>query len=215
MNNSKYLLATLIFAAPAVCFAQSPGSTYAGWSAGQSMTKFDSNSNSFGVANLGESYDKSESGLKLFAGRNFSKNWALEGGYAGLGTPKIDYTGTGVLAGTAGRANIKNTAWFFAGKGTLPLSKAIGVFAKLGVTGNKSDFTATTNNAAVNTAAGFPVSKTKVRLSPLVGIGAEFSLTEKFRLRAEYEDFGKFNNDMDAGHTKAALWSIGVTYTFE
>ncbi len=214
MQNSKYLLTTLMLLAPLACFAQEPGSKYIGWSAGQSTTSFDSKSNSFGVANLSETYDKSESGLKLFAGYNFNKTWALEGGYAGLGKPKIDYNGSGILAGTAGRANIKNTAWFLAGKGTMPLGNSFAVFAKLGVTGNKSDFSATTNNPAVNTAAELPITKSKVSLSPLIGIGAEYSLTEKLRLRAEFEDFGKFANDMDAGHTKATLWSIGVTYTF-
>jgi OOP family OmpA-OmpF porin len=178
------------------------------------MTTFNSGNNSFGVANLGETYDKTESGVKLFAGYNFNKTWALEGGYAGLGMPKIDYTGSGILAGTTGRASIKNTAWFMAGRGTYPLGNAFAVFAKLGVTGNKSDFTATTNNAAVNTAAELPMSKSKVRLSPLLGIGAEYKLTESFRLRAEFEDFGNFNTDMDSGHTKASLWSIGVSYTF-
>jgi len=214
MKNSKCLLAALMFAVPFTCFAQTPDGKYIGWSAGQSMTKFDSTNNSFGVANLSESFDKTESGVKLFAGYNFNRTWALEGGYAGLGTPKINYTGTGILAGTAGRANIKNTAWFLAGKGTLPISNAFAVFAKLGVSGNKSDFTATTNNAAVNTAAEMPINKNKVRISPLVGVGAEYRLSEKFRLRAEYEDFGSFNTDMDAGHTKASLWSVGVTYSF-
>lgn len=203
-----------MLAVPVACFAQEPGSKYIGWSAGQSTTSFDANRNSFGVANLTESYDKSESGVKLFAGYNFNKTWALEAGYAGLGKPKIDYTGTGILAGTVGRANIKNTAWFLAGKGTLPLANGFAVFGKIGVTGNKSDFSATTNNKAVNTAAEMPVTKSKVSLSPLIGIGAEYSLTEKFRLRAEFEDFGKFATDMDAGHTKATLWSIGVSYTF-
>ena len=215
MQNSKIVLATLMFAVPAVCFAQEPGSKYIGWSAGQGMTKFDSSNYSFGVANLNETYDKTKSGVKLFAGYNFNKTWAMEGGYAGFGKPTIDYTGSGVLAGTLGRAYIKNTAWFMAGKASLPLGKGFGVFAKLGLSGNKSDFSATTNNAAVNTAAELPLAKTKVRLSPLVGVGAEYALTEKFRLRAEYEDFGNFNTDMTPGHTKASLWSVGVTYTFQ
>lgn len=214
MKNAKYFVAALVVAFPAVCSSQTLEGKYVGWSAGQSMTKFDTANNTFGVANLGESYDKSESAFKFFAGHNFNKTWALEVGYAGLGTPKIDYTGNGVLASTVGRANMKNTAWYLSGKGTLPLTNALGVFAKLGMSGNKSDFTASTNNAAVNTLAGFPIAKTKVRTGPVVGIGMEYQLSEKFRLRAEYEDFGKFNNDMDAGHTSMSLWSFGATYSF-
>jgi OOP family OmpA-OmpF porin len=214
MTTSKYLVAALVFAVPAVCFAQDPAGKYVGWSAGQSMTKFDSTSNSFGVANLSESYDKSESAFKVFGGYNFNKNWALEGGYAGLGTPKIDYTGRGAFTGATGRADIKNTAWFLAGKGTLPVSNAFGLFAKLGVTGNKSDFTATTGSTAINALAGFPLSKNKVRVGPLFGAGVEYRFTGNFRIRTEYEDFGKFNNDMEAGHTAASMWSIGVAYSF-
>jgi OOP family OmpA-OmpF porin len=214
METSKCLVAALVFALPAVCFAQVPAGKYVGWSAGQSMTKFVSTNNSFGVANLSESYDKSESAFKAFAGYDFDKTWALEGGYAGLGTPKINYTGTGAFTGATGRANIKNTAWFLAGKATFPISNAFGLFAKLGVTGNKSDFTATTGSTAINARAGFPVSKNKVRVGPLFGAGVEYRLAGNFRIRAEYEDFGKFNNDMEAGHTAASVWTIGVAYSF-
>lgn len=215
MENSGKILATLLFALPAVCFGQAQdGSKYIGWSAGQSTTTFDTGKNSFGVANLLETYDKTESGVKLFAGYNFNKTWAIEGGYAGLGTPKIAYTGTGALAGATGYANIKNTAWFFSGKGTLPLGNYFGLFGKLGITGNKSDFTANTGSNAVNAQVGFPLSKSKVRVAPVIGAGIEFKLNDAFRLRAEYEDFGKFNTDMDAGHTRAALWSIGATWSF-
>ena len=214
MKNSSYFAAILMLAFPAVCLSQVTEGKYVGWSAGQSMTKFDTSNNAFGVPNLSETYDKSESAFKFFAGYSFNKTWALEAGYAGLGTPKIDYTGSGIFANTVGRASIKNTAWYLSGKGTLPITSSVGVFAKLGMTGNKSDFTASTNSAAVNTLAGFPIAKTKVRTGPVVGIGIEYRLSEKFSLRAEFEDFGKFNNDMDAGHTSMSLWSIGSTYSF-
>jgi OmpA-OmpF porin, OOP family len=214
MKTAGFLAAMLTFALPAACLAQEPAGIYVGWSAGQSMTKFDSNRSSFGVANLNESYDKTETAFKVFAGYDFNKTWAVEGGYAGLGTPKINYTGSGALTGTTGRANIKNTAWFAAAKGTIPISNAFGLFARLGLTGNKSDFTATTGNNAVNAAAGLPVSMNKVRTQPLVGAGAEYRLSGNVRLRLEYEDFGKFNTDMDAGHTRASLWSFGATYSF-
>jgi OOP family OmpA-OmpF porin len=212
--STKLLVATLLFAVPAACFAQDLSGRYVGASAGQSMTKFDANTSSFGVPNLNESYDKTETASKFFAGYDFNKTWAVEGGYAGLGTPKINYAGTGALAGTTGRADIKNSAWFLAGKGTVPIGKAFSLFAKLGISGNKSDFTATTGNRAVNALAGLPLSMNKIRTQPLVGAGAEYSLSANVRLRLEYEDLGKFNTDMAAGHTRVALWSFGVTYGF-
>lgn len=214
MRTSGKLAALVLLAVPAVCAAQATGVKYVGWSAGQSMTTFNSSGNNFGVANMIESYDKDESAAKFYAGYEFNRTWAVEGGYAMLGTPKVMYTGTGAFAGATGRANIKNTAWFLAGKGTLPLGNHFGLFAKLGITGNKSDFSASTGSIALNAQAGFPLAMTKVRVGPVAGVGLEFRLTDAFRLRAEYEDFGRFNTDMDAGRTSASMWSIGATYSF-
>jgi OOP family OmpA-OmpF porin len=226
MKHSNRLLATLVFAVPAVCFAQAPAQVetggYIGLSAGESTTSFDTNDYSFNNANVRESYDKTKSTFKALGGYNFNKNWALEGGYVDFGKPKIDYTGSGALAGLTGQGTVKDTSWFLAVKGTIPVTNAFGLFAKLGATRNKSELAFSTNNAAINTAAGAPVNNSNSRTGALVGVGAEYSFAGNWRVRAEYEEFGKFGNLIDpnvarltaTGRTKPSLWSVGLTFSF-
>ena len=229
MSNPKYLFAAVVFAVPAMCFAQSKApaqeqaGVYIGGSAGQSSTSFDSNDFGRSTTGVDVSFDKTYPSWKLFVGYNFNRNWAIEGGYSDLGKPVVRYAGTGVLApaGLTGQATLKNTSWFFAGKGTLPITDAFGLFAKLGVTRNNSDLAGSIDvaNAAVRTAlvnAGFPlsISKSENRTGLLAGVGVEYSLQRNFRIRAEYEDYGKFGNENDTGRTKTNAWSIGMTYAF-
>jgi OOP family OmpA-OmpF porin len=201
MTKPRILFATLAVALPGLCLAQVPAGLYVGVSAGQSSTSFESQDYTFGPG-ASDSQDETDSAYKLFAGYNFNRNWAVEAGYADLGKPSY----TTRLFGVTGVATVENTAWFVAGKGTLPVGTALGLFAKLGVTQNKSE--------ATGSVGALSVSGSKTRTEALVGVGAQYSLTRNFGIRAEYEDFGKFGNSNDTGRTKTSLWSVGVTYSF-
>lgn len=183
---------------------------YVGGSIGQSRTSFDNNDYSLATPGIAESQSRSKTAYKLYAGYELSKSVAIEAGYADLGEPKYNYS----TAGLSGSATADQSALFVAAKGTVALNDRFGVFGKLGITRNKTEVTAATDNAAVNAALGWPVSDSKTKTRVLFGIGAEYSLNKNVSLRAEYENFGKFGDSNTTGVTKTQLFSLGVAYKF-
>jgi OOP family OmpA-OmpF porin len=213
MKKSCVVAAALAFAAPA-CFAQQfLQKTYVGVSGGQSNTKLN-NTDFAGAAGSTRSDDKNDTAYKLFAGYRFTPNWAIEGGYADLGKARRVFTSA---TGTQ-TANVENSAWFAAGKGTLWATPTLGVFGKLGLTRNMSDLGITT--ATVPATAGG--SATHTRTGTLFGAGVEWAWMSNVSLRVEYEDFGNFGNQTSAtcvtvcetGRSRTNLFSVGLTYSF-
>lgn len=183
---------------------------YVGGSVGQSSTSFNTADYTLGVAAISESQDKTKTAYKLFGGYDFTKNWAIEGGYANLGKPQYNYSGV-----FSGYANVKKSSWFVDAKGTLPISDQSNLFGKLGFTRNKSELYATSSNAAFNALVGFPMSKSKSRNDVHFGVGGEYVATKNIGVRLEYEDFGKFGDrNNGTGRTKTNLWSLGADYKF-
>lgn len=209
MKKIQGAVLLLALASPA-CFAQSLAAAYVGLSVGQSNTKFDS-TDFAGDARVARTDDKTDSAYKLFAGYRFSPTWAMEAGYADLGTPSVSFSN----AFGSARASVDNSSWFIAGKGTFPVTATIGLFGKLGLTRNKSKLNYTTNFPGDT-----PGSATDTRSGLLWGIGAEYAFNRNLGLRFEYEDFGKFGKAFDdasnsgTGRTKVNLWTVGLTYSF-
>lgn len=185
---------------------------YIGVGAGRSSTRFDSGDFSLNSAAVSESQDDRDTAYKIFAGYDFTRNWAVEGGYAHLGKPTFNYSGTGVLAGTSGQAEAKETAWFLAGKGTWPINDQFNVFGKLGASWNKLETTASSNSALLNTLGGLPRTDSHNKTDVYAGIGAEYLFNKQVGLRLEYEDFGKFGDSGSTGRTRANMWTLGVNF---
>ena len=205
----------LTVALAALCGSAMAGeSFYVGGSLGQSSSKFKTSDYTLGIAGINESQDKTDAAYKIFAGYNVLPYLAVEGGYAYLGKPTYNYSGTGIYAGLSGEASDEESSWFLAAKGTYNLNEQFGLFAKLGVAYNRLRLTASTNNAALNALAGLPASKTKNTTEPLLGIGAEFNLNKQVSIRGEWESLGRFGNENDTGRTTASMWSIGAVYKF-
>jgi OOP family OmpA-OmpF porin len=181
---------------------------------GGSNTKFNTGDFSAGSPLLSESQDKTKTAFKLFGGYDFTKNWGIEAGYADFGKPEYKYTGTGALAGGAGQAEMKESAWFAEGKGTYPINDQFNIFGKLGLTYNKASLHATSNNAALNAAAGFPYTASKSRSQAVFGVGGEFNASKNIGIRLEYENFGNFGDANTTGRTKVDMWSFGIAYKF-
>ena len=183
---------------------------YAGGSVGRSSTDFNSTDYTLSNAGVAEGQDSKKTAYKLFAGYEFTRNWALEGGYTSLGKPQYNYSG---LAN--GNATVKESSWSLAGKGTLPLSDEFDLFGKLGWTYNRAELSGTTDNPGLLPASiSFPNSATKRRNDVLLGIGGEYRISKQLGVRLEYENFGKFGDSNSTGQTKADLWSVGLAYKF-
>ena len=187
---------------------------YLGAGLGQSDSKFNTTDFGLGSALVTETQDKSKIAIKLYGGYDFTKNWAIEGGSTRLEKPQYRYGGVGALTGVGTRAQVEETAWHAALKGTLSLSEQVGVFGKFGVTRNRARLELPrTGNAAFDALLRLQNSAGKYHANALYGAGAEYSATKNIGLRLDYERYGTFG-DANTGRTKVDLWSLGATYRF-
>ncbi|MDR1164079.1 MAG: porin family protein [Candidatus Accumulibacter sp.] len=222
MNNGRITLIALLLA-----FGNGAASAqnfYFGGSLGQSNTKFDGSDYSFEDPALSglisERRDKTDNAWKLFAGYEFNKYIAVEGGHAELGSPEVRYSGSGPLQGLKGKARLKQSAWFISAKGTLPIHERFNLFGKVGITHNKSSISAKSNDAVLNAYLDLPHKKSADKTGLFYGVGAEYVLDKNIRFRLEYENFGRFGSrgyvleDRETGRSKTDLWSLGVTLNF-
>lgn len=198
--------AAVLLAASSIAAAQ----WYVGGSVGRSTTSFNTSDFSTGLPGVSESQDRKKAGNKVFAGYDLSRNWALEGGHAELGTARYNYSFPPVSA----TSDVEQSAWFLAVKGTLPVASQFNVFGKLGWTNNRLELYNTSDNAAFNAANGLPLDRTRRRSDMMFGFGGEYLVHKNVGIRFEYDDFGKFGDSNETGATKAGLWSVGATLKF-
>ncbi|WP_317204775.1 porin family protein [Janthinobacterium sp.] len=154
----------------------------------------------FDVANTSSSDSNSgtKAAGKIFAGYEFDKNWAVEGGYADFGSQGYNY----VKNGANGHIDSKSDGFYVAGKATMPVNEQVGVFGKLGLASNKD------NISGSGDAAGIANNGRKTGL--YASVGAQYAINKNVSLTAEVEHFGK---SADFGHKSTAL-SLGARYNF-
>ena len=204
-------IALCVSIAAGTSFAQS---TYIGGSVGSSTNKQNTGSNDFGVGTR-QSTDESDTGYKLFVGRQLNGSFSVEGGYVSLGKSSANYGGSPTQS-----FSVKNTAWFAALKGDLPIGAGFSAFGKVGTAYTRSSNSITAACSASNDSC----TNTKNKLNAIYGVGVEYDITKSVSARLEYEDFGTFGNSVTlvnssyisggTARTKASLWSLGVAVAF-
>ena len=145
--------------------------------------------------------NRSKTSLKVFGGFRFTPNWGLEAQYSDLGTR--DFV---VSRGNAqvNSGSVKASQFSIAGTGTLPLASNFSLFGKIGVSNNSGK--ANVNIPVKN----FTGSDNKTDL--LIGFGVSYALTPQIAVRAEYEDFGKFNSRGNS--VRVNNFAVGLQYSF-
>lgn len=139
------------------------------------------------------SVDDTDTGYKVFAGYNFTRNFGIEAAYVDLG----DLTFSGNVGATPVSGSADVQGFNISAVLTAPIDDRFSVFGKLGAFVWDADFAA--NSAAVRwTGSG---SSTDFS----AGLGAAYSFNKNLSLRAEYEYF----DDVDAN-----LWTVGLAYKF-
>ncbi len=138
--------------------------------------------------------DNSDLGVKVFAGYQFNKYFALEGGYSQFN----NFTATGTVTAPAGQVSAyqteDNNAWVLDAVGTLPLGKGFSLFGKLGVNNWKK----TTNTFVTDSIGGFTRVQTLDRgYDPHYGVGMSYALMDSFILRGEYERYDLDGDKID------------------
>jgi OOP family OmpA-OmpF porin len=159
-----------------------------------------------------------DTGYKVYAGYDVNKNVAVEFGYTDLGKATYDYSAPTVPA--TAQANSKVKGYSLAVLGKLPVSKAFTLFAKLGAFNARTDMTYDRVSAVVG---NLSISRSDSKTTALLGIGTEYAINEKLKLRAEYEDYGNVgsavtqantNNPQGTGRARATLFSLSLSYGF-
>lgn len=193
---------------------------YAGLGFGQSrITSWEAADFNAQLVALGETpesavADQRSVGFKAYAGYQFNKYLALEGGFADLNDVNaiVSYTGPGAPRGRSNFSS-ENDAWMLAAVGTLPVTEKISVFAKLGASHWSSNQRVSSRNlnAQMITTAGYPQTDTVTDgVDVYYGVGASYALLGNLTLRAEWERF-KF----DAPHIDHIdLMTAGVAMKF-
>ncbi|KAB8055632.1 outer membrane beta-barrel protein [Janthinobacterium rivuli] len=184
----KQLFAVVVGAALAFpLFAQAEGA-YIGANVGRSELK---------ISDETGSVKKSDTGYKAYAGYDFTQNFGAEAGYVDFGKLTQNFDG--------GKLEVKSHAFYVAATGTLPLNEQFSLFAKAGVSQNRTKATYNELN--------FSQNESQNKTSAMFGIGAAYHFDKKLSLVAEYENFGKVGNN-DGTKVKADLLSIGLRYKF-
>ena len=189
---------------------------YAGGSLGSARAKSDTSAAQFDaeLATLGitatSTLSEDDTGFKLFAGYQFNKNLAVEGGYVDLGKP-IEFSSV-VTAPGAGTVNgtIKNDGWNLDVVGILPINDAFSAFGKVGLYYSKTKLYVSATGAG-GTAAG---SASETETTPKFGLGANYAFTKNVGVRAEWERYLNLGDTNTTGEGDVDLWSIGVTFKF-
>ena len=150
------------------------------------------------------SSNNSRTSVKIFGGFKFTPNWGLEAQYADLGNRDFVIRNG---AAQVGSGNVKLSQFSLAGTGTLPLASNFSVFGKLGASNNSGKV-----NAAVPV-AGVTFNDSGNKTDLMVGVGLTYAVTPQIAVRAEYEDFGKFNNN-SGNSIRVNNFSIGLQYSF-
>ena len=184
----KQLFAVVVGAALAFpLFAQAEGA-YIGANVGRSELKLSDEEGSI---------KKSDTGYKAYAGYDFTQNFGAEAGYVDFG--KLTQNDGGA------KLEVKNHAFYVAATGTLPLNEQFSLFAKAGVSQNRTKVSYSELN--------FSESESHNKTSALFGIGAAYHFDKKLSLVAEYENFGTVASE-DGSKLKADMFSIGLRYKF-
>lgn len=223
----KFLCAlTLLFASRISLAGES--ALYAGFSLGDSPISF--NSQDFGSGSPSNAKERTTIGrdtaYRFFIGYPLDDTWAIEGGYAHQG--RFQYRSKDIDSYDS-VFDYRASSWFLAGKGTLPLTGTIAVFAKLGLTVNtaKIHYWVDSSHAlALPIPAGFiisepnlashisPGSYSYISTAPLLGVGVEYTAGANMKIRLEYENYGEFGGQTTTGRANINMTSLGVSYMF-
>ncbi len=145
------------------------------------------------------SLSESATAFKIVGGYQATPMFGIEAGYVRFGEASV--SGNGASIGS------KPTSFYAALTGTLPVSPAFNLFAKLGAATSETTIFA----SDVDGREEFEETGT----SAVIGIGAQYKFSDTMSLVAEYENFGKVAKDSESsGNLKVSLVSIGLRIAF-
>ena len=143
----------------------------------------------------GEDFDDEEFAFKAFAGYQFHKHFAVELDYLNYGEPEDNILGIDTEIN-----DLYAVALY--GVGILPLTEKFDLFVKLGG--------AYWDGEAKASVGGISATSDEDGTELAYGLGASYAFTEKFAVRAEYEEVDTDSDDL----TTLGLLTIGGEFRF-
>lgn len=208
-STARLSLVALAAAAGSLATAQD-GGWYAGGNVGQSRALIDDEGITRGILSGGLTVTgiedkKRDTGLKLFGGYQFNRNFAAEGGYFNLG--KLGYTATTTPAGTlAGEMKVQGLNLDLVG--TLPFSSKFSGFGRVGLTyADTQDSFRGTGAVTVS-----DPSPSKQAGNYKFGFGLQYDFTKMLAMRVEAERYRI--DDAVGNKADVDLVSVGLIYRF-
>lgn len=171
-------LAASAFALPAAA-QMNMGAFYVGATVGQAEFKD-------ACSGVSVSCDDKDTALRLLAGYQFHRNFAVEVGYHDFGEAKASGGGTNV--------SIKAHAWELVGVGMLPIVAQFSAYGKLGAYYAKSEGISNVGLAADETNTGLTW-----------GLGAQWDATRNLGVRLEWQQYRDFGGDSLGGGPRNGL----------
>src|SRR3954468_4298766 len=149
--------------------------------------------------------DSKDTAWKLFGGRKFNKNFAVEGSYFNLG--EFGFTAQTTPPGSlTGRIKLQGVG--VDAVGILPLSKEFSAFGKLGLQYHKAEDTfAGTGAVTVNN-----TNPSKSGGGYKAGLGVQYDFTPSLGLRGEWENYRV--NDAVGNKGNINTLMVGLVYMF-
>ena len=151
-------------------------------------------STSFGAPTLVSSENIS-TGFKVFGGYQVNQYLGVEAGFVDFNDVKARSTVTATVRSVYTKA--ENDAWTLAAVGTLPITKSISVFGKLGASSWSSNLRSVATES-VGPAATTSASESRRGYDVFYGLGVSYALVEDMvDLRAEIERYKVDNVDIN------------------
>jgi OOP family OmpA-OmpF porin len=208
MKNLSLAAAALALLASTEALAQD-ARWYTGFSAGQSRAQIHDDRIRADLTAQGEVVttiddEDRDAGFKLFGGRRFNRNFALEGGYFNLG--KFGFTATtttGSLDGT-----IKLQGLNLDAVGILPFTEKLSGLGRIGLTYTQARDTFTSTGTVVVTDPNPKNNEANYKL----GLGLQYDFTPNLGLRGEWERYRI--NDAVGNQGDVDMLLVGLVYTF-
>ena len=182
-------VALTLFSVPA--FAQ----LYVTAGLGSAQPKFGSDFD-FGVPRTSDTKD---TGYQVNLGYRFTPNWAAEVGIADLGDYSFEHQGlfTERLEARGVKAAVV---------GMYPGTGRFSIYGKLGIASIQVDWE--------GNVGGTLLTADHRRNSLLAGFGAQYNISPRIGVRAEYENWGEAGNEDDTGRFKMHMWNVLAVFSF-
>ena len=194
----KVLAAAILSALAAPTFAEG---FYAGFDVGSASAD---TSSIVTVKAPSASASKNKTVAGIYAGYDFTPNWAVEAKYTGAGENKATTAAGGVF-------NVKADAFALTLVGTAPLSDSFEVYGKLGYASTKT--TVTSSIAGAYSGAS--------RNAATYGVGAQYNVSKAVGIRLGYDVYPAQVQDNTAGsptlgnnNFNTSVWAIGAKFNF-